>query len=126
VCSRRVGLVGSGAAVIAHDVADLLMAIDDHAHTAIVIDSAHSPIELAFLARLARDFPPSVAILVQGDPARDQKVFHDHGVYRPQFDPEDEGALPDRAGLVDADELVTRVATLLERQPTPLIAERRR
>jgi hypothetical protein len=122
VCSRRVGLMGSGSAIVVRDVADLLMAIEDHVRTAVIVDSAHTPIELAFLARLARDFPPSVAILVQGDPAVDRRAFHDQGVYRPSFDPRDEGVLPDREGILDQSELVARVIEALERHPTPLVS----
>ena len=125
VCSTRVGLVGSGSVTIARDVADLLLALGDHDHVAVVIDAAFSTIELAFFARLARDFPPVTAILVQGEPAHDRRVFHEHGVYRAQFDRSDEGALPNREGLVDCAELVSRVIAMIEREPLSLMSLRR-
>lgn len=122
VCSTRAHLVGVGDVAIAADVAELLIALDDERRTTIVVDATHTPIDLTFLARLACDFPPTVALLVEGDPAVDRRVFHDRGIYRAQFDPADEGALRPEAGPIDRAELITQVRRKLARQPTPLVA----
>lgn len=122
VCSTRVRLIGEGDVVVARDVADLLLALDEHRRTTIVVDVPFSTVELGFLARLARDFPPNVAMLVQGVPARDRRAFHDEGIYRPQFDAVDEGVLPQDDRPIDRGELIEQVREKLAHQLTPLLA----
>ena len=122
VCSRRIALAGPGDVIIANDLADLLIALDEHQRVTVVVDVPATPIELGFFARLARDFPSTVALIVQGVPAIDRRAFHDQGVYRAQFEPIEDGALPVDGHVVDRGELVAAVARKLERQPTPLIS----
>jgi hypothetical protein len=112
VCSRRVRLEGEGTALLATDVAELLMAVEEERRVALVID-VHGPIvDLPFFARLARDFPPRVAMLVSGRPQEAARCFHDRGVYRPAFDESDEGVLADDGR---AESLVIARAVLEER-----------
>jgi hypothetical protein len=126
VCARGITLVGLGDVVVVRDVAELLIALDDQRRTTILVDVPRSPIDLAFIARLARDFPPTVAVIVQGEPHSDRRIFHDLGIYRAQFDPIDEGTLPNDGQPVERAALLDRVRNKLARQPTPLIAFKRR
>lgn len=122
VCSKRVVLEGMGDVVVAADVAELLMALDDARPVTIIVDTAHATIDLGFLARLSRDFPPSVAVFVQGTPHVDRRAFHEQGVYRAQFDANDEGVLPLDGAAVDRTALIALVRAKLDRQPAPLVA----
>ncbi len=124
VCSRDVTLEGEGEAdaVVARDVADLLMALDESRRVAILVDTRSPAIDLKFLARLARDFPPTIAIFVEGVPSTDRRAFHDQGVYRAQFDAHGEGLLAADGRAMDRARLVADVRARLERMPTPLVA----
>jgi hypothetical protein len=126
VVSRRARLTGTGDAVVARDLADLLIAIDETHRVTILVDAHDTPIELRFFARLARDFPANVAVIIQGEPTIDRRAFHDQGIYRAQFEPTADGALPEDDALVDRGQLVAKVIAKLERSPTPLIALPRR
>ncbi|HTK95907.1 MAG TPA: hypothetical protein VL382_09740, partial [Terriglobales bacterium] len=54
VCSTRARLVCEGDAVIALDVAELLMALDEPRRVTVLVESQFTSIELGFFARLAR------------------------------------------------------------------------
>lgn len=124
VLSRRALLEGKGDVTLAADLADLLMAIDEPRRVTVLVDARHSPIELGFLARLSRDFPPHVAIVVQGQPEADRRAFHAAGVYRAQFEPDDGGVIVDGSAPLHRAVVLARVTAMLERSPTPLVSLR--
>ena len=83
VVSSRLELVGTGADVeVAHDVADLLVALDDEHRWVVLFDARAPSIELEFFGRLARDFPMTVAILVRGGGEAARAVLFANGVFR--------------------------------------------
>lgn len=126
LCSTRVALSGSGDAILAADVAELLIALHDTRRVTVVIDVGASSIDVEFFVRLASDFPSHVGLIVEGDPAIDRQKFHAHGVYRAQFEPFPSGLLaPGADGSVDRAELVARVALKMARSPTPIANLRR-
>lgn len=112
--------------MVVRDVAELLLALDDQHRTTIVLDAADSPVEMGFFARLSRDFPTNVAVIVQGEPAVDRRVFHDQGVYRAVFDPADGGLIPEDGMAIDRETIGSRAIARLQRSPTPLTALRGR
>ncbi len=121
VCSTRVVLDGKGDAMIARDAAELLIAVEEAPRAVVVVDVASSSVEMAFLLALASDFPTTVSVIVEGDPAIDRQKFHAYGVYRAQFEPAPSGLFSSTGdGTVDRGELVARVALKLARSPTPI------
>jgi len=121
VLSRRLRLVGDGDVIAASDVADLLMALDDERRLALVVDTHHCTIDLGFFVRIARDMPASVSICVLSDAHEDRHIFHEHGIFRAQFEPDAALLSAEEAGApMDRGTLVNRVRTMLARQPTPL------
>lgn len=125
VCSLRGRMVGQGDAVLARDLAELLIALDETTQITVVVDVPFTPIELPLLARLARDFPMSVAVLVSGSPVSDRKVFYERGFYRAQFEPIDDAMIPADGSPIDRAQLIADVTQKLERQPTPLASPKR-
>jgi hypothetical protein len=119
--SRRARLVGDGDVIAASDVADLLMALDDKRRVAVVVDTHYCTIDVGFFVRIARDFPTSVSICVLGDAHADRRIFHEHGIFRAQFEPDTALLSAEEAEApMDRGAVMNRVRTMLARQPTPL------
>jgi hypothetical protein len=85
IVSTRVSMVGedsAGDVAVAHDLVELLMAVAEERRMVVLFDTKAPSLDLEFFGRIARDFPPQIAILVRGGGEDARTRLYGCGVYR--------------------------------------------
>ena len=120
VASTRLAVVGddpTGDVTVARDLVELLIAVSDERRMVVLFDTRAPAIDLDLFGRIARDFPPQIAILVRGggDDARAQ--LYAAGVYRARCyapSPTSRCDADDRPLVLEASDVLDRVRHRLE------------
>jgi hypothetical protein len=85
VASTRVSIVGedpTGEVSVVRDLVELLLAVTEERRMVILFDTRAPAVDIDLFARIARDFPPEISILVRGGGDDARASLHRAGVYR--------------------------------------------